>query len=456
MATLIYLQSNFSSKHTAVSRLYKLFLACLISSFILSGVPFVFYFDHHAAMAASASKTAGPVETYLLQFAPNTSEMERAQVLAEMNAVLVEWMAPIHVAKVQVQPVSDADGRVFAAAANPAVQFVERDDAIVSGAYLPNDPDFADESKTYAQEVIHLPAAWDINTGSDDVIIAILDTGMSLSHTELATRFVPGYDLINGDDDPSDDHGHGTHVAGIIAAQMDNNVGIAGVCPNCRIMPVKVLDKQNLGSWSTVAEGIIYAVDHGAQIINVSLGGVKPSPTVAEAVAYAASNDVLIVAAAGNAQSTDPFYPAAYDHVLAVSATDKLDELWPLSNSGDYIDVAAPGHMIYSTMPLELSYEVGYAYMTGTSMAAPHVAGLAGLLLSQDPNRSAADLEEIITTTADDLGDAGWDATFGYGRINAYAALAYDGSGLEQPTEQAPSVRFAVKAQFYLPVVKVH
>lgn len=452
----MYLQSYFPSKHTALNWLYKTMLACLISSFVLSGIPFILYFDNPDVAAASTSAGASSVETYMLQFDPNTSEMERAQVLAEMNAVLVEWMAPIHVAKIQVQAVGDADGRAFAAAANPAVQFVERDDAIVEGAYLPNDPDFVDASKTYAQETIRLAAAWDVNTGSADVIIAVLDTGLSFSHAELAMRFVPGYDLMNDDDDPSDDHGHGTHVAGIIAAQMDNNVGIAGVCPNCRIMPVKVLDKQNLGSWSTVAEGIIYAVDHGAQIINVSLGGAKPSPTVEAAVAYAASKGVLIVAAAGNARSTEPFYPAAYDHVLAVSATDKLDDLWPLSNSGNYIDVAAPGHMIYSTMPLELSYEVGYAYMTGTSMAAPHVAGLADLLLSQDASRSAAELEKIITASADDLGEPGWDVVFGYGRINAYAALTYDGSDSQPPVEQAPPVRFEVKAQIYMPVVRVN
>ncbi|MEZ4659264.1 MAG: S8 family peptidase [Caldilineaceae bacterium] len=428
----------------------------MISSFILSGIPFVSYFDNYDALAASASPSTAPVETYLLQFDSDISEMERAQVLADMNAVLIEWMAPIHVAKIQVQPTSGADGRAFAAAVNPAVHFVERDDAIVEGAYLPNDPDFADNAKTYAQETIHLAAAWDVSMGNADVIIAVLDTGLSLSHAELATRFVPGYDLMNGDDDPSDDHGHGTHVAGIIAAQMDNKVGTAGVCPNCRIMPVKVLDKQNLGSWSTVAEGIIYAVDHGAQIINVSLGGAKPSPTVEAAVEYAASKGVLIVAAAGNAHSTEPFYPAAYDHVLAVSATDKLDDLWPLSNSGDYIDVAAPGHMIYSTMPVELSNDVGYAYMTGTSMAAPHVAGLAGLLLSQDASRSAADLEAIITASADDLGEPGWDAAFGYGRINAYAALTYNGSDSQPPVAEAPPVRFEVKAQIYMPVVRVN
>lgn len=435
-----------------MGRLQKAVLACLICFVMLSGAPFGLYL--WAASNAQAADSSS--DTYLIQFAATTSEIERMRILADMNALLVEWIAPIHVAKVQVQTDRGADGAVFAAAANPAVHFVERDDAAVQGVYVPNDPDFVDKSKSYAQELINLPSAWDLSTGNSQVIIAILDTGLSLSHSEFSNRFVAGYDLINRDSDPSDDHGHGTHVAGIIAAQIDNNMGTAGVCPHCRIMPLKVLDKQNLGSWSTIAEGIIYAVDNGAQIINVSLGGVKPSPTVEEAIQYAAGKGVLIVAAAGNSHSTEPFYPAAYDHVLAVSATDKQDALWPLSNSGSYIDVAAPGHMIYSTTPLELSNEIGYAYMTGTSMAAPHVAGLAGLLLSQDTSRTATDLEDIITSSAEDLGDAGWDSLYGYGRIDAYAALSHNGVDEEQPAEEVLPAPLEVKAQFYMPLVRVN
>ncbi|OUC06819.1 hypothetical protein RY27_18675, partial [Litorilinea aerophila] len=212
---------------------------------------------------------------------------------------------------------------------------------------MPNDPALSSPEQGYAFVRIHALEGWEITTGSPEVVIAMLDTGLNLQHPEFAGRIVPGYDFVNDDPDPTDDHGHGTHAAGLIAAAIDNGIGLAGVCPNCRLMPIKVLNGQNSGTWFNVARGILFAVDHGARVINLSLGSSVPSQTVAEAVRYAEERGVLVVAAAGNADSDAPFYPAALDPVIGVSATMENDQTWSLSNQGSYVDVAAPGHIIY-------------------------------------------------------------------------------------------------------------
>jgi hypothetical protein len=206
---------------------------------------------------------------------------------------------------------------------------------------------------------------------------------------------------------------------------------------------VKVLNHENSGSWAGVAAGVIYAADHGARIINLSLGGSGNSATMEQAVQYAQSKGVLIVAAAGNGRTDRPFYPAAYAGVLAVSATRQDDTRWSLSNYGPSIDVAAPGHSVYSAYHDLGNTYGGYTFMSGTSMASPHVAGLAGLLLSQDPSRTAADLERLITTTADDLGEPGRDSYFGYGRINALAALQAGAAGQTPTPTPTPTARMA-------------
>lgn len=268
--------------------------------------------------------------------------------------------------------------------------------------------------------------AWDITTGSADVLIAIVDTGISLGHPEFAGRIVQGYDFANGDSDPNDDNGHGTHVSGIAAAAGDNGEGIAGMCWQCRILPVKVFGSNGSGSDAEVAEGIRFAVDKGARIINLSLGGTQPSPLLQEAVRYAAENNALVVAAAGNEYDDgNPIaYPAAYDEVLAVAATDENDQRATFSNVHPYVDIAAPGWNIASTWADVTFPSVPYLALTGTSMSAPNVAGLAGLLLSVNPQLDVNALRTAITANADDLGQPGLDWEFGAGRINAQRAVA--------------------------------
>ncbi|NUQ37112.1 MAG: S8 family serine peptidase [Caldilineales bacterium] len=302
----------------------------------------------------------------------------------------------------------------------PEVEWAEMN-YFVGADLIPNDPLYSDPTKVYAPQIIDAATAWDYHTGSTDVIVAVLDTGISFSHPEFSGRLLPGWDFISNDADPSDDNGHGTHVAGIIAAGLNNGQGISGMA-NVRILPVKVLDVNNNGWWSHVASGITYAVDQGAQVINLSLSGSTDSTLMRSAAAYAEAHGVLVVAAAGNASTDTPYYPAVYTNTLTASATTTTDDRWTLSNFGPAIDVAAPGATVYSTLWTATDPN-GYNFKSGTSMAAPHVSGLAALLLSARPDLSKDDLKAIITQTADDLGDPGWDGYFGHGRIDAGAAM---------------------------------
>ncbi|MEZ4862957.1 MAG: S8 family peptidase [Caldilineaceae bacterium] len=387
------------------------------------------------AVMAQAAIVQNPA-TILVQFDTTTSESDRLQLIATMQGEVVRWLPQINVAEVRLQTETPQEVENMAATAQrrlaqvartlPSIRYIENNNVLVEGAYTPNDPDIQIEERGYGLRLTHTLAAWDYTTGSEAIIIAVLDTGLALNHPEFAGRIIPGYDFINNDGDPSDDHGHGTHTTGIVAAGIDNQMGMAGVCPQCRILPVKVLNQNNAGTWGGVANGILYATDHGARIINLSLGAAVSSPTMEAAVAYAIQHGVLLVAAAGNMGVERDFYPAALDGVLAVSATDAHDKRWILSNIGGYIDVAAPGSAVYSTYNDLNNYYHGYNYMSGTSMAAPHVTGLAGLLLSQKPTRTPGDLYTLITSTADKLGSATRDAYVGFGRINAERALAVE------------------------------
>jgi thermitase len=357
--------------------------------------------------------------TYLVQFAANSTDAERAAWMAANGATLVDWMPQIAVAKIERNP-----NFVSASSDMSAVSFIEND-VTVTGEHVVSDAAFNDSQMGYGQNVTNVKAAWNVTTGSASTIVAVVDTGINSNHTEFAGRLVAGYDFVNNDNDPSDDHGHGTHVAGIIAAGL-NGQGTVGMCPDCSIMAVKVLNNKNAGTWSTVAKGILFAVDNGAKVINLSLGAAVSSATLESAVAYAHSKNVVVVAAAGNSNSAVPFYPAAIESVIAVAASDSNDGRWMMSNYGAHIDVAAPGSMIYST------YNNGdYATMSGTSMAAPFVSGLAALVISRNPALTADEVSALISNNATDLGDAGKDVYFGNGRIDAYQTLVAANGNVE-------------------------
>jgi hypothetical protein len=236
--------------------------------------------------------------------------------------------------------------------------------------------------------------AWDVTRGDPGVVIAIVDSGVLLDHPDLAGRVVAGADVADGDDDPTDTIGHGTLVAGIAGAAANNATGIAGVCPECTILAVKAAkDNETTLTKFDSAQGIVWAVDHGADVVNLSFGSSTDDPVQADAVSYALAAGVVVVAAAGN-RGDDTFqYPAANDGVIAVAATEDPYRLWPSSSRGAWVDIAAPGSRLLSTS-IDGTYTVG----TGTSFAAPIVAAAAGLALAAAPGASAAQVTDALFT----------------------------------------------------------
>jgi thermitase len=298
----------------------------------------------------------------------------------------------------------------------PFVEFAEPN-FVARKAAVPNDPHYGNQ---WALPKVNAPQAWDLSTGSSNVVIAIIDTGIQLNHPDLQSKLVPGWDFVNNDNIPDDDEGHGTHCAGIAAAATNNSTGIAGLGWNCSLMPVKVLDQAGNGTYLNVAAGMTWAVDNGAKVLSLSLSGSSPSNTLLNAVNYAWNNGVVVVAAAGNSNSSTPEYPAWYSNCIAVGSTDSNDQRSSFSNFGnDWVDVAAPGSSILSTY-------IGSTYATssGTSMATPLVAGLAGLLYSyMGINTSPSAIRAQIENNCVNVGN--WVA---YGRIDASASLSTAGT----------------------------
>jgi len=274
---------------------------------------------------------------------------------------------------------------------------------------------------------------WADSTGSS-IKIAVIDTGAELTHSDLSANLVTGYDFVNNDTNPSDDNGHGTHVSGIIASTQ-NSAGNIGAAYQAKIMPVKVLNNQGYGYLSDVAKGIYYAADNGARIINMSLGSPSDSLTLKNAVAYAANKGVLMVAAAGNESGSSCQYPAAYSSVICVGATDSSNKLASFSNMG--AELSAPGVSNYSTY-------IGntYQYMSGTSMATPHVVGAAAVVASFCTTCTTTEIRTVLKNTAVDLGTTGYDSVFGYGLVDLVAAInslrPVEEVPVEEPTTETP------------------
>ncbi len=277
-----------------------------------------------------------------------------------------------------------------------------------------SDPEY---STQWGLASARFPEAWEFTRGSTGVLVAVIDSGIALYHPELQGRYTQGYDYVFDDTEPDDELGHGTSVAGVIAANTGNGQGVAGATWHTTILPLKVLDQFGSGYDSDVAAAIIYAADQGADVINLSLGGPEPSKTLQEAVDYAHSKGAVIVAASGNKREA-VYYPAACNNVIAVGSISQTNAVSSFSNYGEQLDVAAPGESI-RTIGLD-PYTTRTA--SGTSFAAPHVAALASLLLSLDPSLSNSQVESYITHTAIDQGAAGWDPDYGHGAIDAKAA----------------------------------
>lgn len=267
--------------------------------------------------------------------------------------------------------------------------------------------------------IIETLQGWGVGKGSTDVKVAVIDTGVDLNHPDLKGHLEEGTNIVtHGNTPPEDDVGHGTHVAGVISALVNNNEGVAGMTWFNPVIPVKVLDSSGSGSTYAVAQGVIWAADHGAKVINMSLGNYADAQFLHDAIKYAFDKDVVIIAASGNDNTERPGYPAAYPEVFAVAATDSRKAKASFSNYGDYIDVAAPGVSIPSTY-----LQKQYAALSGTSMATPHVSALAALIRSVNPTLKNTEVMEIMRSSAEDIGPAGKDKYFGYGQIDVVKAL---------------------------------
>ena len=276
--------------------------------------------------------------------------------------------------------------------------------------YTPNDPRWDEQ---WGPQSIKCPEVWPIEKGSLCVLLAIVDTGIDYNHEDLTHYVAGGYDFVNDDNDPWDDHGHGTHCAGIAAATMDNSIGIAGVA-QVGIMAEKVLNAFGSGTIYNAALGVTDATDVGADVISMSFGSSGNSAEMANACQYAWDAGVILAGAAGNNGGTPVKYPARYDTVICVGSIGKTDIVSGFSQYGAEMELVAPGESILSTTPGD-----SYASWSGTSMATPHVAGVAALVISRFPSWTNSDVRMDLQDTAKDLGPTGWDVHYGFGKVDA-------------------------------------
>ena len=313
--------------------------------------------------------------------------------------------------------------------ADPAVEYAEPsyvvhvvEDGGVAAVGV-NDPLTAGQ---YSLDRMRVRDAWSIETGASG-LVAVLDTGVQANHPDLSGRVVGGYDFVNDDSNATDDNGHGTWVAGIIAANANDGYGVAGISWSDKILPVKIMDANGTGNTSDLISGIRWAADHGASVINMSVGGFPYSQAVQDAVNYAWNKGVVLVGAAGNNNREERFYPASLANVVSVSATQSNDEFSHWSSYGPAVDVSAPGSSVQTTNCIASTCphpEWGsHTYISGTSFATPNVAGVVALIRARNPTYTPAQVVSRLTSTVDDLGYGGWDIRYGLGRVNAYRAV---------------------------------
>jgi subtilisin family serine protease len=406
--------------------------ATLASGLALAGPARAVSTDRQAASAVAASLVSdGPTVGLLVRFDDSASAEAVEQAVAAAGGTIDDIAGSTGFVRVSTGPKSAAAVQA-ALAASPVVDVVEPN-RTRRADLVPNDTNYTSQAG-YLQ-ALRLPELWDTTTGNDAMVLAIVDSGVMLSHPDLAGRLVAGYDFVNNDSSPDDDFGHGTMVAGIAAAATNNSRGVAGAAWRGKIMPIKVLDFEGKANDDDIAAGITYAVDRGASVINLSLGGPGASTTLQSAVDYATSRNVVVVAAAGNdgtkgvTIATTPHFPAACNGVISVGSTDTAGNHSTFSSYGNWVDVVAPGESIASTARPTFASPAQYNTGSGTSFSSPLVASIAFLLRSADPNAAQGTISLRIIATARDLGTPGVDAVYGSGMVDAAAALAATSSG---------------------------
>ncbi len=398
------------------------------------------------------------VNELIIKFKENTTPSKQVEILISHNLAIVHQLPGRDWLRLRLPPLVIADSLLSELTNMPEVEYAEPNYRVYA-QFIPNDTYY---SYQWNFDQVNMETAWDSSTGMGTVI-AVVDTGIAYENyskykkaSDLAgTSFVSGYDFVNNDNHPNDDEGHGTHVAGTIAQTTNNNKGVAGIAYGASLMPVKVLDSGGSGYTSDVAAGIEWAADHGAQVINLSLGSSSYSQTLADAVAYAANKGVVIVAAAGNDGKNGVIYPAALnDHVIAVGAVRHDEQRTSYSNYGSSLDVVAPGGDLsvdqnsdgYGDGILQQTLQqnwwgvdtrnFGYYFYEGTSMATPHVSGIAALLIANGLT-GQTEVRKVIEETARDKGTFGRDDYYGYGLVDAASALAWSSVPNNPPVADA-------------------
>ena len=354
----------------------------------------------------------------LVQFRAERLAMAASDMMAEAGARDTRTLPGTGVHVIELQTGADEEAMVRALQSRPEVEFAELDEIVPPADLIPNDPWYANWE--WHLRKIQAPTAWSTTEGSSNVVIAILDTGVDGTHEDLVSKLVPGWNVYDNNSDTRDVNGHGTLVAGTAAASSNNTVGVASVAWGCRVMPVRISDTSGYGYFSTMASGLTWAADHGARVANISYRA-STSSTVASAAQYFQSKGGVVTVAAGNEGTFEPSLDNPY--VLTVSGTDSNDLLYAWSNTGNNMDVAAPGSAFTTVNG------GGYSAASGTSIAAPIVAGVAALILSANPNLTGDEAQTILKQSADDLGPAGWDTSYGCGRVNAARAVAMASGG---------------------------
>lgn len=366
-------------------------------------------------LSSTTLSAADPQARILVKPKPGMPETALHARISAHQAVEIGDIPSLDVRILQV-PQAASQQLKAALEQDKGIDYVE-DDCVAHAIGTSNDPYFVSGSQWYLTKM-QVPQAWDSSTGSANGIVAVVDTGVRASHPDIAGKVLPGYDFFNNDADATDDNGHGTAVAGLIGASANNGLGMASLAWANPILPVKALGADGSGSYSSIANAIIWAADNGARVINMSLGGTSSSRTLQDAVNYAWNKNVVLVAAAGNNGNNIPCYPAACTNVVAVSATNSSDGRPTWSNYGSYVDVAAPGVGI-----LTLYGTNSYSYWDGTSFSSPITAGTVALMSAANPLLSNSTLVDVLTKSCDDIGAAGYDVYYGNGRLNASKAV---------------------------------
>jgi len=418
-----------------------------------------------AAHAGGVEYVRGEI---LVKFKLNVAEQQMTEVYEDTGThVISEHRGGFKKLKVPEGAEQDMVSRL---ARDPRVEYAELN-SVCRAHMVPNDPYY---SYQWSFPKINMEQAWDISTGQS-VVVGILDSGIAYENYAIpsyelgtvqsgvtqyiqapelsGTAFTSGYDFINNDTHPNDNCAHGTHVAGTVAQTTNNSQGVAGMAFDCTLMPVKVLDYSGSGSAQSLADGLYWAADNGAQVINMSLGwppGYNPGSTVSNAITYAYNAGVVLLASSGNSGTGTVSYPAAYSQVIAVGATRYDDQRPSYSQYGSALEICACGGDMgvdqngdgYGDGTLQMTFlgynpgppeqksdptDMGYWFYDGTSMACPHASALVAMMIANG-QIGVENIRTILHETAVDLGSAGWDQYYGYGRIDAYAALTYGGT----------------------------